>query len=112
MLQPAVNARIVSSRTGSKRQRRADLLRVQKAIGTLGKDLKSLDAVVGGIARELPDPEASFDALAELGEALRCVKTDLLADAIETLDALATLDDAELRRRYEQHQEWLRAAGE
>ena len=112
MLRPALNARSVSSRTESKRQRRTDLRRVQRAIGTLLKDLRALDSLIGGIARELPEPEASFDALAEVGKGLRCVKTDLLADAIETLDTLATLDDAELRRRFEQRQEWLEVESE
>lgn len=48
-----LNARSVSSRTDSKRQRQADLQRVQRAIVTLARDLRALDALMGGIARGL-----------------------------------------------------------
>jgi hypothetical protein len=43
---------------------------------------------------------------------LRCVRSDLLADAIETMEVLATADDAELRRRFEERHGWLAVEGE
>ena len=110
MLQPTPSARSASASTDTRRQQ-ASIRRIQRTIGTLTDDLRALDALIGGIAQELPNSGPSFDALAEVGEGLRCVRTDLLADAIETLDALATLDDTELRRRFERRQGWLEAEG-
>lgn len=111
MLPISPNARSVSSPTASSRQRPAGVSRVRGAIRAVTADLRALDALVGGIAQELPRAGESFDVLAEVGEGLRCVRTDLLADAIETLDALATLEDTELRRRFERRQGWLEAEG-
>ncbi len=107
MLPSTTNARSVSAPITSEHQRPATVRRVRGAIRTLAADLRALDALIGGIAQELPQGGTTFEALAELGEGLRCVRTDLLADAIETLDALATLDEAELRRRFERRQGWL-----
>ena len=109
MLQPTPSARSASASTDSKRRRQVSIRRIQRTIGTLADDLRALDALLRGIAQELPNGGSAFDALAEVGEGLRCVRTDLLADAIETLDALATLDDTELRRRFDRRQGWLEA---
>ena len=111
MLQPTPSARSASASTDSRRRRQASIRRIQRTIDTLADDLRALDALIGGIAQELPGAGESFDVLAEVGEGLRCVKTDLLADAIETLQVLATVDEAELRRRFEQRQSWLEAEG-
>ena len=43
-----------------------------------------------------------FDPIRELAEGAECVRNDLLADAIETLYTLATLDDEHLRIRSEE----------
>ena len=111
MLQPTPSARSASASTDTRRRRQASIRRIQRTIGTLTDDLRALDALLGGISQELPNGGPSFDTLAEVGEGLRCVRADLLADAIETLDALATLDDGELRRRFDRRQGWLEAEG-
>lgn len=60
----------------------------------------------------LPLQGAAFDALAELADCLRCAQTDLLAAAIETLDALSSRNETELRRRFEVRRAWRLAEGE
>ncbi len=105
-------ARSVSTRTARKGQRQAVLRSTRGDIAALADDLRALDARIAGMVEGLPTQAATFDALAELADCLRCVQTDLLADAIETLDALSSRDDAELRRRCAERRAWRLAEGE
>ncbi len=105
-------ARSVSTRTARKGQRQAVLRSTRGDITTLADDLRALDARIAVIVKELPQSSASFDALAELADGLRCVQTDLLSDAIETLDALSSRDETELRRRFDERRAWRLAEGE
>ena len=105
-------ARSVSTRTVRKGQRQAVLRSTRGDIATLADDLRALDVRIAGIVEGLPTQAATFDALTELADGLRCVQTDLLSDAIETLDALSSRDDAELRRRFEVRRAWRLAEGE
>ena len=112
MLQPTPSAQGASTSTETRRRQQVSIRRIQRTIGTLAEDLRALDALIGGIAQELPPARETFDALAEVGEGLRCVKADLLADAVETLQVIATSNEADLLRRFEQRQSWLEAEGE
>ncbi len=105
-------ARSVSTRTVRKGQRQAVLRSTRGDIATLADDLRALDARIAGMVEALPTQAAAFDALTELADGLRCVQTDLLADAIETLDGLASRNDTELRRRCTERRAWRLAEGE
>ena len=96
MLQQTRNARSVSTHTTSRRRRRALARTPRGAIGSLAKDLRALDRRMGSLVETLPEPGPTFEPLSELATGLACVRSDLLADAIETLEALATLDDEAL----------------
>ena len=52
--------------------------------------------------RQATVEEEGFDVSRELAAGAECVQNDLLTDAIETLETLADLDDATLRRRFEE----------
>ncbi len=95
-------ARSVSTRTHRKDQPQDDSRRVQREISDLTDDLRNLDARITEIAQGLPASGNDFDVLAELADGLRCVQTDLLADAIKTLESLAYDDEATLRAQYEE----------
>ena len=107
MLQQIRNARSVSTRTTSRRRRRASARSPRGEIRRLVADLRALDGRMGSLVETLPEPGDVFEPLAELAAGLACVRGDLLADAIATLEALATLDDEALRRRFEERRRWL-----
>ena len=112
MLQPTLAVRSVPTRTHTRHQRQAVLQSLRGTVTNLLTDLRNLDARIDGMTQALPTPGTHFDALAEMASGLRCVRSDLLADAIETLEVLATADDAELRHRFEERQGWLAVEGE
>ena len=112
MLTHPTAARSVSIRTKRQGRRQAVLRSVRESAETLAADLRNLDARITGIVQGLPTAGSDFDVLAELADGLRCVQTDLLADAIETLDALASHDETGLRRRFEERQGWRVTEGE
>ena len=60
----------------------------------------------------MPTLGESLHPLSELAAGLTCVRSDLLADAIDTLEALATSDADTLRKRSEDRQRWLVAESE
>ena len=112
MLQQIPNARRPSTRSNARRQRRTSIQTVRGAIACLAEKVHDIDRRIGALTSTMPEAGTSFDVLAELGAGLRCVQSDLLADVIETLEALASLDDEALRRRFEERRQWLVAEGE
>lgn len=94
-------ARSVSTQTDRQGQEQNGLHSVRGAVAALANDLRNLDARITGIVQGLPVSDNSFDVLSEVAEGLRCVQTDLLADAIKTLESLAYDDEATLRAQYE-----------
>jgi hypothetical protein len=62
------------------------------------------------LSSDLPEPGAEYDSLAELRSGMDCVRFDLLSDATQTLNLLATLSEDELRARFEERRAWLVAA--
>ena len=70
---------------------------VQQQVRELLVDLECLDQRLAHLCAQLPEPGEEFVALAEVRGLLSCVRTDLLADAIETLEKAATRDEAGLR---------------
>ena len=112
MLRPTSNAQSASTRI-TPRHRPGALARTpQGAIGSLVQDLRAFDHRIRSLVETLPVPTAKFHPLSELAAGLSCVRSDLLADAIETLEALAKLDDDTLRQRFEDRRRWLVDEGE
>ena len=91
----------------ARRQRRRTFHMARRVIGSLASDLRTIDERLGTLAAAIPQPGDDFELLEELGVGVRCVRGDLLADAIETLEALAYVDDDGLCRRYEERQRLL-----
>ena len=79
-----------------------DADKVRQDLLSLAADLEELDHELERLASTLPEATQTFDLLAELGEAARCVRLDLLADAIATLRHAATATEPELRRDFEE----------
>ena len=112
MLQQIPNARRPSTRNKAKREQRTLIQTVRGAIACLAEKVHDIDRRIESLTSKMPEAGSSFDVLAELGAGLRCVRSDLLADAVETLDALASLDDEALRQRFEERRQWLVDEGE
>ncbi len=70
----------------------------QRAMLAAASDLEAVAERLAHLAERLPPPLGRRRYLAELRGAIDCVRSDLLADAVDTLKATATLDEAELRR--------------
>lgn len=75
---------------------------IRQIILTHAADLEEIDTALERLAENLPEAAQTFDLLAELGEAIRCVRLDLLADALKTLRFAATADEQTLRRDFEE----------
>jgi len=100
------------SRSAGRRRRRSLVAGVRCALRDAAAELRQLDGRLAGIGRELPQPDAEFDVLAELRGAVDVVRTDLLADAIDTLASAAAASEPALRCRFAERQGWLAAAGD
>ena len=72
----------------------------RSALRAAAADLEAVYRRLSALAERLPVPCERFLTLAELRAAIDCVRADLLTDAIETLEAAATLSERELRRRF------------
>jgi hypothetical protein len=70
-------------------------------------ELRRLDGRLAAIVEPLPASNGEFSHLSEIRGAVEVVRADLLADALDTLLAVANGDVAELRRRFEQRHQWL-----
>lgn len=77
---------------------------VQRTLFRLRAKLRESDAELEQLCRTLPEPTADFDARAELRGTLECVRTDLLEDAISTLQAAARRTDTEWRMAFVERQ--------
>jgi hypothetical protein len=84
----------------------------QRAIKDATEELRRVDRQLAEITERLPQANGEFDMLAELRGAVDVVRTDLLADAIATLDVASTADESNLRGRFVERQSWLAAAEE
>ena len=82
---------------------------VQQQVRELLVDLECFDQRLAHVCAQLPEPGEAFVAQAEVRGLLTCVRTDLLADAIETLKK-ATRDEAGLRLVFARRQH-LRGGG-
>ncbi len=100
------------NRTAKRRRRRSHVSDVQTAIQDATAELQRLDHRLGEIGDTLPQANGEFDMLAELRGAVDDVRSDLLADAIATLDTAATATESDLRCRFTERQGWLAAAEE
>lgn len=78
---------------------------VRARLRDAAEHLRQVEADLQSIASEIPKTDG-FDVGNELRDAADCVCRDLLADAIETLIAVANADEAELRRCHQERQQW------
>ncbi len=98
--------------TAEHRRRRSPVNDVQSAVQEATAELRRLDHRLAEISEHLPQANGEFDMLAELRGAVDVVRSDLLADAIVTLDTTASVTEADLRCRFTERQGWLAAAEE
>ncbi len=101
-----------SNGTAKRRWRRSPVSDVQSAIHETTAELRRLDRRLAEISDSLPQANGEFDMLAELRGAVDTVRSDLLADAIATLDTAASVTEPDLRCRFTERQGWLAAAEE
>ena len=68
-----------------------EVLRLQEQVAGAARSLRKLDRRLASVARSIPETEGCLASALHSG--LECVRSDLLADASETLDVLARLDE-------------------
>ena len=81
----------------------------QDTLREIAAELRQLDTRLAEIAGTLPLGGATFNAPGELRGAVDCVRVDLIADAIESLETVGNASEAELNKRFEERQRWLTA---
>jgi hypothetical protein len=70
---------------------------IQQAVLEVSIRLQKVGDQLADLSSGLPEPAEKFDIKAELRGVLECVRNDLLADAVNTLRAAATRDEAGFR---------------
>ena len=105
MHDPTPNARSVSDRTETDDTSET----TREALRTIVDELRDLDCRLGELANPLPEASDAFDEQAETRAAIETARTDLLADAIDTLDLAASGETHVLWRRFVQRRQWLKA---
>ena len=103
---PTANTRSASAPTGGASAPTA----AQREIRGIVEALRRIDDQLAVSAHQLPVSSDRFDALAEVRAAIDCVRTDLLADAIETLTAAATATERQLKACFEERRQWAAAS--
>lgn len=91
------------------RPRDAAAVDIRNQLSALVAELRELDRRLEDLIEPLPAGDGSFKVLAEIRGTVETVRTDLLDDAIATLEALAVASDRELRRRFDERLSWLEA---
>ena len=86
---------------------RPSVSRTQVRLFAVAVELKLIDRELRDIVEGFPEPDGDFHIFKELRAAADCVRTDLLADAIETLDSVAQGSPISLWRRFEERRTWL-----
>ena len=71
--------------------KRRSLAEIQDALGKIVADLSEVENRLALLSEHLPEPTGTFNVRAQLRNALDCVRLELLADAIETLDVAARM---------------------
>ncbi len=69
--------------------KKRSLAEIQGTLGKIVADLSEVENRLALLSELLPEPTADFNVRAQLRCALDCVRIELLADAIETLDVAA-----------------------
>ncbi len=101
-----------TARSRKRRRRRSPVSDVQSAIRDTTTELRRVDRQLGEISDSLPQANGEFDMLAELRGAIDTVRSDLLSDAIATLDTAGSVTEPDLRCRFTERQGWLAEAEE
>lgn len=84
------------------------LAEAQQTLREITARLRGIDADLSELSGSLPGPTEEFEARAELGGVIHCVQTDLLADAIATLEHAAQQGPFDLGLEFHQRRAWLR----
>jgi hypothetical protein len=92
----------------NRRRERLSLELAQKRLKEIVAQLRDMEAELAKLSGSLPAATRMFEARAELGGVIRTVQTDLIADALTTLDRAAHRGIDELRSQFLQRQQWLR----
>ena len=79
----------------------------QERLASIAAELQRIDGELKSLVECFPEPDENFHILKELRAAADCVRCDLLADAIETLEVASTSSSIELWRRFEERRKWL-----
>jgi hypothetical protein len=79
---------------------------VRESLKKIVVKLRGIGAELAELSSSLPEPTQKFEARAELGGVIHIVQTDLLADAITTLDSAATEGIFGLRLEFHKRQAW------
>lgn len=87
----------------------AGIAETREPILRLANELHGIESRMANLCPTLLEADEDFDPLAEMRDALHGVNSDLIADAIKTLQLAATRDEADLRRHFDQRQQWLAA---
>ena len=82
------------------KRRRTVFASIQTEILQSVSELRRLDRRLFELSASLPNAHHEFEARAELGGTVDCVRIDLLADTIETLTIAASAIDSDLRFRF------------
>ena len=83
---------------------------LQNRLAEVVAELQRIDRALETMVQDLPEPDDEFHILKELRAATDCVRRDLLADAVETLEGVSASSPIELWRRFEERRTWLVAA--
>lgn len=80
---------------------------IQFGVKYILSELRWVDELLAEQIKPLPEPTEEFEHLAEIRRGLECVRSELIDDAIETLDRLASSDEDRLLRAFEERQDLL-----
>ncbi len=80
---------------------------VQRSLRAAARELEAIERRLTALGAQLPPPAEPFELLGELRAAIDCVRGDLLADAIATLQAAGSRSESRLRRECLCRRQWL-----
>ncbi len=105
---PSPLSSLPKGKEGIKSSRGRALNEAQQTLKEITARLRGVDAELAELSSSLPGPTEEFEARAELGGVIHSVQTDLLADAIATLDNAANQGIFGLYFEFQKRQQWLR----
>ncbi len=80
---------------------------LQTALLAKAIELRAIEESLAALVEDLPTPDARFGALEELRGMVDCVRSDLLSDAMMTLERAAITSEGDLHRLFYERQRQL-----